>query len=430
MYPIYSYAPYGYPVAYYPPYAGYVRRRAPGETYALVISWLVTLLGSLSILCGLLLGALTVLIVVSGFDLFGSLALQDVLIVPTTTTLLGGVYALFAGISGIRRRASPRFIPPRPALFVFLTLLVMGAGIVLWHTQIATGPGLPLAVLPIVLLSGVLPALAVLAFAAWRLHLPATRRHVWLSIFYGLTIGPLLAIILEYITTILISHANLANPSALSTQDPSGLIRLLVEISVAGPIIEEAVKPLAALLILPRLRTASAAFLVGLAGGIGFDMFETTWTYIGLGEADWVTIALQRVGAGLLHGLGAGMVTLGFYYLVKARNIPNRGLLALGCIAYAVLQHAINNASTVLAEFSSDTVRQWFDQPFFLGKLPLPVGILPFLGYDILILVVLFYVTGRLRQSDSAGAESLPPTATPALPAMPTPALPLGGAAS
>src|SRR5262249_45043857 len=159
-------------------------------------------------------------------------------------------------------------------------------------------------------------------------------------------------------------------------------------------------------------------------------MFETTWTYIGLGEADWVVIAIERIGGGLLHGLGAGMVALGFYYLFKAQGTPNRGLLALGCFAYAVLQHAINNPSGVVAEFSSDAVRQWFDQPFFLGNLPLQVGILPFLGFDLLILMVLIYVTGRLRQSDAALAEPpVAPFTSPAAPTTSIPPLPIGGAA-
>src|SRR5262249_39974663 len=81
-------------------------------------------------------------------------------------------------------------------------------------------------------------------------------------------------------------------------------------------------------------------------------------------------------------------------------------------------------------EFSSDAVRQWFDQPFFLGNLPLQVGILPFLGFDLLILMVLIYVTGRLRQSDAALAEPpVAPFTSPAAPTTSIPPLPIGGAA-
>src|SRR5262249_22056825 len=221
-YPQAAYPPVGYVPSGYVPYnywgtvyyvQSYRRLRAKGEIYALVVAWIVTVLGSLSLLSGLLLGGLILLILAASmsFDLFGGLALQDIFIVPTIATLLGGGYALYAGISGIRRRASPRFVPPRPWLFVGLTALVLSAGVALWHTQTEMGPGLPIAVLLIVLLSGVLPALAVLTFAAWRLRLPATRRHVWLSLCYGMTLGALLAIVLELITSYLINRANLAN---------------------------------------------------------------------------------------------------------------------------------------------------------------------------------------------------------------------------
>ncbi|HEX8037078.1 MAG TPA: hypothetical protein VF510_24695, partial [Ktedonobacterales bacterium] len=54
-YPAY---PYAYPWSYYP-YSYYVpRRRPPNETYALVVSWVVTVAGGLSVICGLLVALL------------------------------------------------------------------------------------------------------------------------------------------------------------------------------------------------------------------------------------------------------------------------------------------------------------------------------------------------------------------------------------
>ena len=79
---------------------------------------------------------------------------------------------------------------------------------------------------------------------------------------------------------------------------------------MVAPLVEEGVKPLGAILVMPRIRSASEAFLLGLAAGIGFDFVETIG-YIGMGEADWISVAIQRVGAGLLHGVGAGMGALG-----------------------------------------------------------------------------------------------------------------------
>src|SRR5258708_4824122 len=54
--------PYAYPWTYpypYSPISPQRPRRAPGETYALVVSWIVTVAGGLSILCGLFLGLIS-----------------------------------------------------------------------------------------------------------------------------------------------------------------------------------------------------------------------------------------------------------------------------------------------------------------------------------------------------------------------------------
>ena len=71
-------------------------------------------------------------------------------------------------------------------------------------------------------------------------------------------------------------------------------------------------------MVIRRTAFASGGVSGGLAGGIGFDMFETVG-YIGQGQADWIYVAIERVGAGLLHGVGAGMSALGWYYLIAAR---------------------------------------------------------------------------------------------------------------
>ena len=64
----------------------------------------------------------------------------------------------------------------------------------------------------------------------------------------------------------------------------------------------------------------------------------------------WLNVAIERSGAGLLHGFGAAMVALGWYYLTHKEegSFGRRGLLALGCIFYAILQHAIWNGSWIL----------------------------------------------------------------------------------
>jgi hypothetical protein len=406
--PVYFYGPQG-PFLYASPII--VRKPYPpqGEDYAQVVAGIVLGMGVVAVLFGVMAGIFVLFSAASGS--FDNLPVYSITLVPLIAGLLGGGVAIYYGIRGLLRKPAPRFTLPHPWLFVGLTVLVLAAAIVQWNLNLGSGPGPALTNLPEDLASGILPALAILAFVAWRLRFPASRRHVWLSLIYGFTLAPLLAILLEVIFSLIIGHISPISSTSLNPRDPSTLIHLLLEISVSAPLIEEGVKPLAAILIMPRLRTPSAAFMVGLAGGIGFDMFETTFTYIGTGQADWVTIALVRVGAGLLHGLGAGMVALGWYYFINGRGVPLRWLRGFGCIAYAVLQHAIYNGSSVLVALLPDPIVKALDQTFTIWQLPLQYGYLPFFALDAVILVVLTAVTGVLmRNWRQRGIGSPPPS--------------------
>jgi RsiW-degrading membrane proteinase PrsW (M82 family) len=422
----YSY-PYAYPQYYY--YPVYVApQRPPGETLALVVSWIVTVAGGLSILCGLFV-ALLLLLVLNVAATADSLSTTTVFVAFSLAPLIGGAYAVYFGIRGIMRKPSPRFSLPNPLLFVALTALTLGTGLVLWHESPAPGPAI--AVVPLAIMSGVLPAFAILAFTAWRLHLPSTRRHVWMSLFYGATLAVLLAAIIELVVTLLIfivarsmgynGQSLLTNPTNPNPGDPVEVVLLLLTISVVAPVVEEGLKPLGAVLIMRRLRTPASAFLMGVAAGVGFNIFETVG-YIGSGEADWIGVAIERIGAGLLHGVGAGMATLGWYYLINGKGVPHRWLRGFGGIFYAMLQHAIFNGSNLLGLLPGP-VGSWMQQPIFIGKLPLDGGALLFFIYYGLIFALLVYVTGRLAHSPPT--EPASPTRPPAVQASDT--LGIGG---
>src|SRR5205085_9606137 len=132
-------------------------------------------------------------------------------------------------------------------------------------------------------------------------------------------------------------------------RDPKTLIFMLAPGSVVTPLVEEGFKPLAVVTMIGRIRSASEAFILGMACGIGFDMIETT-AYIGKGYHDWIHVAIERSTAGLLHGFGAGMMALGWYYITHKDALKRNHLqIGLGCMLYAILQHAIWNGSFVLA---------------------------------------------------------------------------------
>ena len=431
-YPSSGYGAYGYPpnygsygsYGYYPYFAPMYPakpRRTPSETYALVIAWIVTGLSALSVLCGLLISLFMLIAIFFGLD-------DDLSVLGGTlgfwlAPLLGGGLGLWYGIRGIMRRPSPRFQLPSAWAMLALTLAAIGAALALWSVNQSLGraPGAAFGVLPLAALTGALPALAILAFTTQRLRDPSTRRHVWMSLFYGMTLAPLIAVILEGILTLIIIAAlGLAGQDAQAVQrltggdsSPRVTLAMFLVLSVVAPLVEEGVKPLGALLAVRRLRAPGEMFLVGLAAGIGFDMFETIG-YIGQGQADWVSVAIERIGAGLLHGVGAGMCALGWYYLINGQGVSLRWLRAVGCFAYAVVQHSVFNAFSLANYVLPSNVNDWLIQPFYLWSLPLQRWDFVFVGVYAFILTVLIIMTSRLL-----GAKGMP--------APPAPAWPTGG---
>jgi RsiW-degrading membrane proteinase PrsW (M82 family) len=410
-YPGYPPSPYQYP-AYYPTYASYAYtsyyppaapRRAPGETYRLVIAWIVTSFSGLSILSGLILGLLAVVAGArGGLDSLAALAEIAALVIAG---LAGGGAGLAYGIAAILRRPSPRFSFPSAWIFLGLTVAAIAGGVVLWNAEPAPGSGF--AILPLVLLAGLLPALAIFAFAAHRLNYPTTWRHAMVSLSYGATGAVLVAVILEGVLALVAAlFLNVPyNPNLLQSFSPSSsseVVLLFLLLSVIAPLVEEGVKPLGAVLILPRIRGPNEAFLVGLAAGTGFAVIETVG-YFGMGQADWITVAIERLGAGLLHGVGAGMGALGWYYLLRGKGVRRRWWLGFGALAYAVLQHAIFNASNLLSLIPGVAPILNSSEPLVrLGRLPLGRDIVLVFGIYVIILIVLVVVTGRLRRAAPA----------------------------
>lgn len=410
--------PYPYPMPYYPQYYAPPRpQRAPGETYALVIAWIVTITSGIAVIGGLLVTALGSLGVIDGqandLSFFGGI------IGFALGPIIGGAFGLWYGITGIRRRRSPGFDLPKAWMLLVLALVAIGGGLAVWQFDVSTGraPATATGILPLATLTGALPALAILAFATQRLRNPSTRRHVWMSLFYGMTLAAVFAVVLELFLTVFIALAlHLTQQEAqsvlgqpnLSNVTPKVTLALFLVLSVVAPLVEEGVKPLGALLAIRRLRTPAEAFLVGLAAGVGFDMLETIG-YIGQGQADWISVAIERVGAGLLHGVGAGMGALGWYYLINGSGVHLRWLKGIGCGVYAVVQHGLFNALSLSGQFLPHTISDWLNQPFFIGSLPLQNNDVIYFGIYLLLIGVLIFMTGRLWRAKGM-AERKPPT--------------------
>jgi RsiW-degrading membrane proteinase PrsW (M82 family) len=125
--------------------------------------------------------------------------------------------------------------------------------------------------------------------------------------------------------------------------------------------VEELTKPLGAILLARRLRGPAEAFLVGMAGGVGFAIVENM-LYESAGSTLWAGIATLRGIGGVLHPLNAGMVAVGWY---GVRNgLPGAWRRLVGLYGLAVGAHAAwNGGLTILLSglgvyfFGADTWR-------------------------------------------------------------------------
>ncbi|HKD76227.1 MAG TPA: PrsW family glutamic-type intramembrane protease, partial [Ktedonobacterales bacterium] len=258
-----------------------------------------------------------------------------------------------------------------------------------------------------------------------RLGEPSTWRRVWMSFMSGMFLATIVAALLELIASAVLAtflQAGSPNVSQLNTNNPSELLLTGLLLSVIAPLAEEGLKPVGPLVILGRLRGPAEAFLLGMAAGIGFDVFETTG-YITQGQADWIIVAVERVGAGLLHGVGAGMATMGWYYLFRGRGASNRYLKGFGALAYAVLQHGIFNGSNFL-EIIPGPIGDAMRAPVWFFGLPETGIVYLFIVIYAIIIGVLLTVTYYLRQSPlnrppEAVMAASPPPQAPAAPPYP-----------
>ena len=320
--------------------------------------------------------------------------------------VVGGGFGLYHSIRSVfLRKPSADFVIPQFWIFFLLYLAVIGTAY--WLQTRGMAVTYPLVTVILIAFAAIFPALTILALGDRRLHFP--RKAAWptswrrftLAIVSGATLGVGLAAILEFIIELLLVHGQATNPllcvdqpNAPNCQNPGVYNIILIVVAVMAPFIEETVKPLAVIIFIGRIRSAAEAFVLGLAAGIGFNLIETTG-YISSGYQDWLSIALIRTGSGLLHGFGAAMVTLGWYYLTHPGK--HRGLKVAGCWTYAVLQHAIWNGSWGLTLLPGRIGSFFNNTNVTIGSISLPSYALVNIAEALFMLAFFIYMTGILR---------------------------------
>jgi len=416
--PVYNPPIYAYDYGYYgwPPVESAPKR----DTYLFGVGIAAFVCACLTILGGLSCIALFTLIsLVSSPTMTDSVRFAAGMLFLTLgiVGVVGGGFCIYHSVRSVfLRRPSRAVWLPHFWLFLLCYLATLGLGYWLHtlgvDTTISSLTGL------LIYLSAVFPALAILSLGIRRLRFPrigpwpTSWRRLTLALVSGTTLAIALASILEFVFEILLFGTmgnnilpSLVNPDTTNSS-PSLLMLLLIMLAVVAPLVEELVKPLAVVLLIGRVQSKAEAFALGLACGIGFNLVETTG-YISSEYNNWLNIALMRSGAGLLHGLGAAMMALGWYYLTHKEEGSRRRriLLAVGCGAYAIFQHALWNGSWGLMFVPGpigNFVESW---TWSLGLLtidaPTLFNIVELMG----ILIFFIYISGHLRTR-----SGLPPT--------------------
>jgi RsiW-degrading membrane proteinase PrsW (M82 family) len=378
---------------------------------------IVSLVGSiLGVIVGLFCGVLLLVISIApnaSTSQSGIFASTIFLTAMMLAGIVGGAFGILHSSFALALRPSRPFkLPPFWSfLLIYVFLVIVGF---LGEANNAIVNNLPLAFL-LIALSATLPALAFLALALQRLRRPETRegpttwRRFTLALVSGATAAILLAGIFEPILTLIarfeavgINTSFMNDPNASIPHDLRSIIFVLMIYSVVAPIVEEGFKPLAVVTMIGRIRSASEAFILGMACGIGFDLIETV-SYMGVGYHRWIDVAIDRSTTGLLHGFGAGMMALGWYYITHKDALKRSHLrVGLGCMLYAVLQHAIWNGSFVLVFLPSPIGPYLENGTIPIFSYQLDAFLIVYIIFSVLILSFLWFVTAKIRLQPGA----------------------------
>jgi hypothetical protein len=276
------------------------------------------------------------------------------------------------------------------SLLRILLCILVAAGAVLIGNQIGTIEPLNWLLLPILTIPAVvLPLGVLLALGAQQLPL-ATRWQSWTVLGLGMTLAPILLLILETITALILfigvviyisSQPELASelqgiarqimvlgPQSDAAQDlllpyltrPSVMFIALVYIAVLVPAIEELCKPLGVWLLAGKLNSTAQGFTLGALSGVGYALVET----IGVSGqvSEWAVLLFTRVGTGLLHITTSALMGAAIVSAWRER----RYWRLIGTYIFVVLLHGLWNAFAMLFTFS--TLAEFLDQPGPLGS--------------------------------------------------------------
>ncbi len=184
----------------------------------------------------------------------------------------------------------------------------------------------------------------------------------------------------------------ISNPIAIAVG--IGYIALIV------PLIEELLKPLAVWLFAMKIESPAQGFVLGMLSGGAFALIESLNASAD-GTSSWPVIVTVRAGTSILHMTASGLVGWGIISAFKEKRI---GRLIAAYFA-AVLIHGVWNASAAGTGISA--IGESIGKPEWLfNYIPALICGLLVLGFG--MLAVLFASNRKLRKSVTLLPENIP----------------------
>ena len=113
------------------------------------------------------------------------------------------------------------------------------------------------------------------------------------------------------------------------------------------PLLEELLKPLALWFFAGRPLTPKEGLLGGMICGAAFALFESLGSLVSIESVSWASVAIGRIGTGVLHVTASGLVGWG---MAKAWSEGRIGVLA-GAYLAAFGLHSLWNLSALMTGF-------------------------------------------------------------------------------
>ena len=125
---------------------------------------------------------------------------------------------------------------------------------------------------------------------------------------------------------------------------PAVVITLVFSVSIAVPLMEEALKPIGLWFLARKSLTPSEGFIGGVISGAGFALFESLLNSTQLVDDSWLIVSSMRFGTTLMHMLASGMVGWGLASAWTQRKY----LRLAGAYLAAVILHGVWNGLAIL----------------------------------------------------------------------------------